>query len=495
MGIQKKNVIATITQVLVFAICQFLLYKLIIVQLGIEKLGLWSVITSFTMTASIGNFGASGSSIVMFVAKYLAEGNIEKVKKIISTSLIFVTLSVSATLLILFPIAKFTLYKMLSPEYFEYASSRLLYLSFLYFIFYSISFLLWSVIDGYQLYVKRVVFNACAQVLNLALSAILMKYYDLQGLFWALILQHLLLTIAGFIITYRLLPFRLTFCRESFREIFRYGIKLQGISLLSTFSEPLIKFLLTSISGLAITGYYEMANKITNQIRSPLMVGLQTLIPAIAESKEDREERIANYFSKSTKQIFDLSLMTTGLFIIVLPLVSRYWVGSLNENFMWMAVSLSIGYLLNTIVSPVNYINLGTGYLNGNLIQQLIQTFCIIVFTVFFGYFVHSVEGMSVSLGLSIAIASVWMLYDFGRRYHIDFRGIELLKLRKWVSLPFAMASTAVLLTFFQVDVSLQFLAVTTLLVSVFVLLFFLNTLQSLVFQIFPLTTIKNNNS
>lgn len=495
MGILKKNVIATVSQVLVFALCQFVLYRLIIMQLGVEKLGLWSVITSFTMTASIGNFGASGSSIVMFVARYLAEDNREKVRKIVSTSLIFVTISVSVTLMILFPVAKFTLYKMLSPDYFEYTSQHLLYLSFVYFILYSVSFLLWSVIDGYQMYVRRVFFNSLAQILNLALSAILMIYYDLQGLFWALIIQYLFLTVAGLLIVYRLVRFRLVFCRESFREIFRYGIKLQGISLLSTFSEPIIKFFLTLTGGLAITGYYEMANKITNQIRSPLMVGLQTLIPAIAESNEDREEKISHYFKKSTVQILDLALMTSGLFIILLPLISRYWVGSLNETFIWMSVSLSLGYLLNTIASPINYINLGTAHLNGNVYQQLIQTISVVIFSLIFGFLFHSAKGMSVALGLSIAVAAVWMFYDFGRRYHLNITKAGILKPKKWFSLIFALVILLVLLINFQVEASFQYLAMTSITALVFIFLFFSDALKLLMLQILPFTLIKDHKS
>ncbi|MFZ4543222.1 MAG: lipopolysaccharide biosynthesis protein [Saprospiraceae bacterium] len=418
----RSNSVATVIQVVIFSVCQFVLYRFVTQMLGIEKLGLWSVVSSFTMAASIGNFGASGSNVVMFVARYLSEDNLIKVKKVISTSLVFTAISTALILVILYPIAIYFFSKMLSPAFFDLASNKLIFLSFAHFMLYTISFLIWSVVDGYQLYVKRVTFYSIAQILNLALSIVFMYLFDIEGLFWALIIQYGFLAFSGLWIVYHLIPFKMFFCKQTFKEIFNYGVKLQAISLISTFSEPAIKYFLTKYGGLATTGYYELANKISNQVRNPILVGLQPLIPAIAEIKDDenKNERIHAFFVSGTNHVFDINLFINYGFIFLLPLISYFWIGSLERTFISLTIGLSVGNFFNTLVSPINYINFGTGRLRGNIIQQLFQSLITIICIIVAFHVPDSISTLSFGLGLSVGIASLFIVYYFEKTIKIQ---------------------------------------------------------------------------
>ena len=77
-----NNSILSIIQIFVVSICSFFLYKYIIVLLGIEKLGLWSLILSVTSLATLGNFGFTGSLI-----KFSAELSTTKKYKEINATL------------------------------------------------------------------------------------------------------------------------------------------------------------------------------------------------------------------------------------------------------------------------------------------------------------------------------------------------------------------------------------------------------------------------
>ena len=72
------NAIMAIVQVVAVGIILFVLYKFLLKTIGIEDLGIWSVVLATTSVAGIGNFGLSGS-VVKFVAKYVARGKGEAV--------------------------------------------------------------------------------------------------------------------------------------------------------------------------------------------------------------------------------------------------------------------------------------------------------------------------------------------------------------------------------------------------------------------------------
>ena len=88
------NSIAAIGQVLVVGIVYLLLYRYLLVTLGIELLGVWSLIIASTSLALIANFGIS-TSIVKFIATYHTRNDFESLKKLIFTASVFIIVTYS----------------------------------------------------------------------------------------------------------------------------------------------------------------------------------------------------------------------------------------------------------------------------------------------------------------------------------------------------------------------------------------------------------------
>ncbi len=84
-----KNSLSAIIQVIVVGLIYLFLYRYLLDTIGIELLGVWSLIIATTSLALIANFGIS-TSIIKFVSTYYTRGDFESLKKLIFTSCVFI---------------------------------------------------------------------------------------------------------------------------------------------------------------------------------------------------------------------------------------------------------------------------------------------------------------------------------------------------------------------------------------------------------------------
>ena len=65
------NAIMSFIQIMVISGVLFILYKFLLNTIGVEQLGIWSLVLATTAVTQIANLGLSGS-VVKYVAKYIA---------------------------------------------------------------------------------------------------------------------------------------------------------------------------------------------------------------------------------------------------------------------------------------------------------------------------------------------------------------------------------------------------------------------------------------
>jgi O-antigen/teichoic acid export membrane protein len=101
-----KNSFSAISQVVVVGVVYFLLYAYLLHTIGIELLGVWSLIIATTSMALIANFGIS-TSIVKFVSTYASREDYDGLRKLIFTSSLFIVVAyvvIAALLLFIGPL-------------------------------------------------------------------------------------------------------------------------------------------------------------------------------------------------------------------------------------------------------------------------------------------------------------------------------------------------------------------------------------------------------
>jgi O-antigen/teichoic acid export membrane protein len=418
----SRNALAAVCQILCIGAILFLLYRFLLRNIGVEQLGLWSLVLSVSSVSNIANFGLSGS-VVKFVAKYAALERYDMAGDVIQTAVLSVGLLVGLFLLAAYPFCSWLLGKFVEP------GSLPLALDVLPFAFTALwimvlTSIVQAGIDGCQRIDLRSLLLISGSLFHLLLCFVLVPSYGLIGLAWARIVQNSLVLIASWgIVKYCLwpipiLPYKWTL--GIFKEIWLYGVNFQIVTFSAMLYDPVTKMLLSRFGGLSLVGYYEMASRMVNHIRSILVAANQVLVPAFAEWHEKRSEKVDPAFRVSYEVMWFLAFPSYTGIILFTPLVSRLWIGSQESDFMLYAVLLSLGWLVNTIASPAYMANLGSAQLRWNVVAHILIAFLngVAGFLLGSGWGAH---GVIIAWVLSLALGSSVIAVSYHFEHGIPF--------------------------------------------------------------------------
>lgn len=403
----------------------FFLYRFLIRTIGVESLGIWSLVFATTSVTGIAQFGLTGS-VVKFVAKYKAHDDLEKAGKIIETAFITILVLFAAILILFFPLArKILLFVVDSP----YHSNALLLLPFALTTIWitSISGVIQSGIDGCQQIAGRTVITSACSLIYFFCCLCLVPKYGLHGLAYSQIIQAVLLLFSYYILLKLILPqlpiLPITWNWRCFKEIFPYGSNFQLISLMSMLLDPLTKVLISKFGNIGYVAYYEMAYKLVSHVRSLIISANSVIVPAIADQVEKFPANLERYYRYNMSIILSISLPIFGSVMILSPTISDLWIGHREYIFVLFLMVLSLGWLSNTISAPAYFFYLGIGKLRWNLISHTL----IAVLNLLFGYILGSFYGASgVALAncLSLIIGSIVVFHSYHASRNISYRAI-----------------------------------------------------------------------
>jgi O-antigen/teichoic acid export membrane protein len=367
------NAIMSVVQIVVVSGVLFILYKFLLNTIGVEQLGIWSLVLATTSATQIANFGLSGS-VVKFVAKYVARGEDSNVSGVIQTAVISLGIAVGFLLLAGYPLIRWVLGLVVSEGSLEYAVKILPFALFSLWLT-MITSVFQSGLDGFQrIYIRNLLMMG-GSIFYAFLCFMLTPKYGLIGLAYAQIMNNSVILLVNWILIKKFLPvlpvIPYQWNRSLFKEIINYGINFQAISVTQMLCDPTTKALLSKFGGLSMVGYYEMVNKMVQQFRALIVSANQVLVPAIADLNEKNPERIRSVYLTSYQLLFYLALPLYTMIIISTPLISEIWIGYYERIFVIFGILLSIGWFLNTLASPSYFANLGTGNLRWNVIGHI----------------------------------------------------------------------------------------------------------------------------
>lgn len=368
-GLKKRRVLlnafASGLQVVVTGAVLFFLYRYLLNTIGVERFGIWSVVLSTTSVANLANLGFS-ASVVKFVSKYLSKGEDRAVADLIQTSIVSAGTLVGLILLLAYPFASWFLGLIISAGNLKEALSILPYaLVSLWMLV--VAGVAMAGLDGYQRIDIRSNILVLSALFNLALCFVLVPKYGLVGLAIAHVAQSALVLLTSWIMLRRslsLLPFfPKKWDRKLFWEMAGYGLNFQVIPISQMFCDPVTKALLTKFGGLAMVGYYEMANRMLLQFRMLLVSANQVLLPVIAELHEKNSGLIRKIYIDSYGIMIYLTLPAYAVFVAFTPVISAVWIGRYEPIFALFSVLLTGSFFINTLGIPAYFSGLGIGRL------------------------------------------------------------------------------------------------------------------------------------
>lgn len=463
------NTIMSMTQVIAVSGILFVLYKFLLKTIGVEELGIWSIVLAVTSVAGSASFGLSGS-IVKFVAKYIARGEIQSVVGVIQSALISIALAGGLILLIAYPLVHFILKIVMTPDSLEKAFSILPYaIISLWMVI--MAGVLQSGLDGYQRIDIRSIIITGSALFHLILSFMLVPNYGLMGLAYARVIQTVTMLVVSWFILKQFIPelpaFPYQWNCKLFHEMIGYGINFQAISISQMLCDPTTKVFLTKFGGLTMVGFYEMASRMVIHLRMLLVSANQVLVPAIADLQERYPNSIQNIYKDNYRLILYISLPFYSMIIAFTPLISEIWIGHYEPIFVIFSFLLSASLFVNTLSVPAYFSYLGIGNLKWNMLGHAITALMNVALGFIVGY---NFGGVGVVIAWIISsIAGSLMI---GVSYNYCYK-ISLKQLFPHESMSVAIACLAAIFSAFLIYDRMNH-SINDVLISATVLLIFL---------------------
>lgn len=368
------NAILSATRSFVSGLIFLALYRFLLKTIGVEQLGVWSVVLATTSLTGLVNLGLS-TSVVKFVAKYLSTGEERLACGVVETAAISMGLFFGFVLLLANHYATYLLTLVVPVANLEEALSILPY-SLLALWITLVGSIFQAGLDGSQRIDLRNGLLVGADFVYLLLCILLVPEYRLKGLAYAQVAQTSSLLVASWLTLRRQLPlFPFIPCRWSyrlFREMVSYGMNLQVISFSQMLFDPVTKALLAKFGGLSMTGLYEIASKVIVGIRSLLVNAAQVIVPIVASLQEKDREMIHKVYVDCCRVLSYIALPLFSVVVALAPIISHMIIGYYEATFVGFLIVLSIGWFLNTLTAPAYFADVGIGDLGWSTIGHII---------------------------------------------------------------------------------------------------------------------------
>lgn len=420
-----KNSLSAIIQVVIVGVIYLLLYRYLIDTIGIKLLGVWSLIIATTSLALIANFGIS-TSIIKFVSTYYTRGDYRSLRKLIFTSCIFIIVTYLIISLVLLLLGNYILPHFIEKNYIKIAL-QVLPFSLISLILNALSGVISSCLDGIQKnYIKSYILSF-SSIFLFGLSILLTPKYGLKGLVFAQIFQGFLVLLLSFYYISKhlknVITLKWNWSNELFKEIINYGLKMQALSFMQMSFEPVTKAFLSKFGGLAMVGYYEMASRLVSQFRGLIVSANQVIIPVVAEAKELNNNSIKTLYIKTFSIILFLNILITSLILVITPLISKIWIGTIVYFFLFSVVINSVVVFINIASNPAYFSYLGEGKLNWLIISYA----AIVAINCVLGYYLginFGAYGVVIAWNVAFLTGSLIIVFSFNKFNNIKWKEI-----------------------------------------------------------------------
>jgi O-antigen/teichoic acid export membrane protein len=359
------NALTTVAQTIASAAVLFFLYRFLIRTIGIDRLGIWSLVLATTSIVTLANQGL-GTSIVKFVAQYAARGRTNDVSALMQTALISTCAALALISVGLYPAARWILHIVLPASRFAEANA-ILPLALVSLWLNVLEGLLQAGFAGHELITVCNYLEVAGTLSYLLLAFLLVPKHGLLGLAYAQAIQAAALLVITWLLLRKrvpalpIVPYR--WSRALFFEMAFYGLHFQLITLSQALREPVTKLLIAKFGGLAFTGLYEMAARTVFTLREIIVQANQVLVPTISRLKERDPASIPALYRESYRLVFFLAFPAFALLTALSPLISRIWIGRYDASFVEFVAILSAGWLINALANPAYVVDLGVGAL------------------------------------------------------------------------------------------------------------------------------------
>lgn len=369
-----RNALASIAQVIISAVLLFLLYRVLAQKIGVEGIGLWSLVMAGTSIGRIAEFGLS-SGAVKFVSSAIARGEPETAASDVCLSAVSV-----AGILLVGMIASYPIFGLLLDISIKSPNARITAQSLLPFAMVSfwlngIGMVFQSGLDGCQRMDLRSIIITLSNLVYFLTAYLLADKWGIRGVAWANLGRSIFVVFTAMFVLFRILPLKKVKMTQwswaQLKKLLNYGVNIQIATIAQLLTEPITKTLLARFGGLSVSGYYEMANRLVTQFRAIIVSAYQALVPRVSVLIENEPDSIVPLYLRSYGLLAFLVPPYFSLLAAAVPEIGLIWLGVVDERFLFVAWIACIGWAVNTMAAPAYYSYLGIGRLRWTTITHL----------------------------------------------------------------------------------------------------------------------------
>lgn len=347
-------------------------------RLGLEALGVWSLVLATTSFARFANLGAA-SGVGRFVAISAARAETGRPIRYVETALISNLVVFSLICAALWWPAQRGLALAVSGPELDLARGLLPY-ALLSFVLFNVSNVVDGAIIGQQKAAQKCQIVIAGFCIQLTLAITLIDEFGLYALAFAQITQYAIVLLIGWNVFLRnevgrycfRIPFR--WSREIFLELLGFGVRVQTASIISYLREPATKFVMSAIAGLEALALFEMAQRVIQQFRQIVASPNQALMPTFAYFNEQDKEKVRNLYTQATAATSITGLPLMFCVALASPIISFLWMSRVDSLFVVFSFILAVGWLANLVSAPAHILAVATGRLRWNILGVLIST-------------------------------------------------------------------------------------------------------------------------
>lgn len=443
----KKNSTLAIAEYFINVVTLFIVYKIIIINLGIEGLGIWSLILSLFSITTLGNAGVA-SGTVKFIAEYKAINDYQNLNNVLFNSIILVLSFTAILFVIIFIIYEIIPESTISLDEREVISPLIPIISLSY-IFAIIGRIFLSTIDGLNLIYIRSIIGIISKLFFLIFVFFLLEANGLMGLAVANLIQYLVILIVGGYYVVKLIKLRFenfgTYNKNIFKKIFSYGFQFQLSSIFQMLMDPLTKFFLKDLGGLSAVGNFEIIYKFYIQIRQLIVVIVVVYVPQVSTLHKTFPKKISQLYKKVSREVYSIMFILFNSAFCFMPLLLLVLNTEYTQYMQFFSVVLYLGLIFNIVGVVPYYFNSGTGDLKINTNSSFIMAVTNIIFCLIFGYALNlRAEGVIISWAISQLISNIILIFSYSRKNKIGINNFNLKSVFFFSSLIYFLLSIVI---------------------------------------------------
>lgn len=365
-GYQRRTSVLVVLSSMTTALTLFAIFRFTAELLSVKWIGAWSLVQGLFLVARVSDSGA-GNNISRVIAVRLKDGTQLDLRNLTWASLTIASLPSILLAMLITPVLGWYVTTQFSADLNRGGLWMLVWLALLNAAIAALSNILLAICEGvFQLNYKSFVIIsgnftgliALVPLLNLAGPA---------GIGWVYVLisgTQLLLAAIRVAQLVRAEPsVQQSTIRQHIRMLWRENFHLSGIALIRLSFEPTTKFLLSLFAPLIIIAQFELALRVTTQIRIVIQSALQPLLVLGARAQEDAHASLRAVFLRNDRVLSSLSLGGLVAQILAAPAIQWLGMGFNNTIFTVFFAFLAAGNAVNTMGISGYYWQLSSGSL------------------------------------------------------------------------------------------------------------------------------------